>query len=79
MTDLSATRQISAIATAGSGYFVGSGYNGYDRITVTEKNGDGAYIIWYQLWKSGEVVKEINSRLVESVDYEPTPNGEIPF
>ena len=67
MRDLSATRRIQSVITASAGYFVGD----YDKITVEEKPGDMAYVIWYQLWKNGEVVREVNSRLVESVQYFP--------
>ena len=40
-----------------------------DLITIIEKNGDMAHIEWYQLWKGGQVVKEINSRYVVEVEY----------
>jgi len=75
MADLSATRKISSVSTQNGSYFVGD----YEKITIEEKPGDGAYVIWYQLWKKGQVVKEINSRMVIDVDYEPIITGEIPF
>ena len=77
MADLSATRAIKAVMTPTSGYYVGVG--SYDKITITEKSGDMAYVIWYQLWKNGEVVKEVNSLLIESIDYFPTKDTELPF
>jgi len=75
MADLSATRKISSVSTQNGAYYVGD----YEKITVTEKPGDGAYVIWYQLWKIGQVVKEINSRMVIDVGYEPIQDSEVPF
>lgn len=79
MSDLSATRKISAISTQNGAYYVGSGYGYYEKVTTDEKPGDGAFIIWYQLWQNGQIAKEINSRLVIDVDYEPIQTGDIPF
>jgi hypothetical protein len=76
MIDLSATRKISSVSTQNSSYYVG---NGYEKITVTEKPGDGAYVIWYQLWTLGQVIREINSRLVVDVEYELAQTDPIPF
>lgn len=79
MSDLSATRKIVSISTVNGAYYVGDGHGYYEKITTTEKNGDQAWIIWYQLWASGQVVKEVNSRQVVDVDYEPIIDGDIPF
>lgn len=78
-TDLSATRKISVVSTQNGIYFAGSGHGYYEKITPTEKTGDSAYVIWYQLWQNGQVVKEINSRFVIDVDYEPVIEDDIPF
>ena len=70
MNDISATRKIVSVSTQNGAYYVGKGHGDYEKITTTEKNGDMAYVIWYQLWKNGQVVKEINSRLTIDVNYE---------
>jgi len=79
MADLSATRKIISISTQDSYFFTGSGYGSSEKITVTEKAGDGAYVIWYQVWQGGQVVKEVNSRLVSVVEYEPITDEPVPF
>lgn len=82
MSDLSATRKIIGIETDNSNYFVGNGTPAdryYFKITTTEKAGDMAWIIWYQLWYNGQVFKEINSLKVISVTYEEIENEPIPF
>lgn len=82
MRDLSTTRRIKTIYIDGSYLEVGNSMfpSCYEKITAEEKTGDMAHVIWYQCWFKGEVVKEVNSRFVIAVDYEPTPSDEpIPF
>ena len=81
MTDLSATRPITSITTESATFSVGTSYypDCFEKITITEKVGEMAWIIWYRLWVDGVVVKEINSRFVVAVDYEYPQQNPIPF
>ena len=82
MADLSATRLISKITTQLQSYWVMASLSDldyFDRISVTEKSGDMAYIIWYQLWRDGQVVKEINSLYVVEIEYAPIDDETVTF
>ena len=80
--DRGVLQQIMSVTTQGGTYSVGNGMfpDCFDKITIEEKSGDMAFIIWYQLWIDGQVKMEINSLHVISVEYFLAPkDGEIPF
>lgn len=81
MSDLSATRKIVALRLDGARYSVGTSWfpDCFEKITVEEKNGSMAPVIWYQLWMDGQVEREVNGCFVMEVEYEMIPQGEIPF
>ena len=60
----------------------GVGYEGVTRIEEIQKPGNGAMIIWYQVYGTydsihGEVLlREMNSVMMESVDYFPPEVGD---
>jgi len=61
--------KINSVETASHLFYVStvhpSGDRSYDKITETFKNG----VLWYQCWLHGRLLREINSNLVESVEY----------
>jgi len=63
-------RTIVAIQLEDYRYSIGSYCQ---EIKTVEKPGDMAYVIWYQLWRNGQVVKEVNSRYVVEVEYYQEP------
>lgn len=63
----------------GGHYAIRVGENGVTSIAEEAVYGEMAMVPWFRIQKGDQAVEMVNAAHVETVEYDQTPKGEIPF